>query len=340
MISAFTDGHSGEKQMDKIVIIGNGIDWLDSCYESMKSEDVFYTNRRIPLHSKSRLINAMIRFWFSVKNKKRQVIKLPLRSMWFRYSDFRKFVSKDDSIKFLLYDSNRLSRDEKYLRWIRKKYKKCSLSYVFTNIASKSVAGQYGMLGQLRGMYDYVFAFDKADSEKYGFEYNHLIYAPVLPKEKAEIKYDILFVGGAKERLDTLHAFYQKLCSMGLRPCFYIMGVQEKDQLRDSDIHYNQRIPYTQTMELLSQSKCILDILQQGSSGISLRICESVVWNKLIITDNPYVRNEPFFSENNILVVSSPDDVKPEFFTHIPDADSKYTKLFVPERLFDKIKKP
>lgn len=324
--------------MKKIVIIGNGIDWLDSCYEEMKREDVFYTNHRIPLRSRSKLINAMIRFCFSVKNKKRLVIKLPLRSLWYRFSEFRNFVSSDDDIKFILYDSNRLSRDDKYIKWIRKKYKNCSLSYVFTNIASKSVAGQYGMLDELKKMYDYVFAFDKADSEKYGFEYNHLIYVPKLPKEKTEIKYDCLFVGGAKERLDTLHSFYQKLCSLGLKPCFYIVGVEEKDQLKDSDIHYNQRIPYTKTMELIAESKCILDILQQGSSGISLRICESVVWNKLIITDNVYVKNEPFYSANNIAVVSEPDDIQATFFDHTPQVDSQYKELFFPETLFDQIK--
>lgn len=323
--------------MNKVVVIGNGIDWLDSCYAGMKDANVFYTNKRIPLDAHNKFINFLIRCWFSVRNRDHLVIKLPLRFLWYRFSDFRDFVSKEDNIKFILYDHNRLSLDEKYISWLRKKYTHCKIAYVFTNIASKSGAGDYHMLEKLNEMYDYVFAFDEADAKKYGYNYNYLIYQPELPEIPATMEYDCLFVGGAKERLNMLHRIYSRLKYLGLRPCFYIFGVAEDQQLKDSDIHYNERIPYTYTMELTAKSKCIIDILQDGSTGIALRICESVVWNKLIITDNAGVINEPFYSDNNICVIKDVEEINKDFFDHIPNVNPNYKYLFSPQRLFKMI---
>lgn len=321
-------------------MIGNGIDWLDSCYADIKASNVFYTNKRIPLESGNRVIDYIIRCWFSVRNRKHLVVRLPLRSIWYRFSVFRDFITKDDSIKFVLYDHNRLSLDEKYIKWLRKKYPHSNVSYVFTNTAKKSGAYDYGMLEKLNSCYDHVFAFDEADSREYGYDYNYLIYAPRIPLKTYELEYDALFVGGAKERLPILHRIYLKLVSLGLKPCFYIMGVSEADQLKNSGIHYNDRIPYTYTMELTAKSKCIIDILQDGSTGIALRICESVVWNKLIITDNQGVKKEPFYSDNNILVIHSEDDIERTFFDNTPNANPVYKELFSPEHLFSLIDCP
>lgn len=320
--------------------MGNGIDWLDSCYAGMKTQNVYYTNLRIPLKSSNKCLNFLIRCWFSVRNKNKLVVKLPFRSIWYRFSVFRKYVNKNDHIKFVIYDHNRLSLDEKYIKWLRKKYPYSTISYIFTNTAKKSGAYDYGKLTVLNDMYDQVFAFDEADSREYGFEYNYLIYAPILPINNETMEYDAIFVGGAKERLPFLHKIYNKLISLNLRPCFYIFGVDEKDQLKNSNIHYNKRIPYEETMKLTAKSRCIIDILQDGSTGIALRICESVVWNKLIITDNKGAANEPFYDPNNILIIDNEEDITKSFFNHVPNVDNKYSELFTPERLFGLIKNP
>lgn len=322
--------------MEKIVVIGNGIDWLDSCYSGYKNDNVIYINDRIPMKVSNKAVDFIIRCWFSVRDKRRLVRQLPFRQLWFRFSSFCKQVSEEDHIIFIIYDHNRISLDKKYIKWLREKYKDCSVSYVFTNIASKSGAGDYGMITELNSFYDHVFAFDEQDSQKYGFEYNYLIYAPKMDNYKRQIDYDCLFVGNAKERLDLLHSIYKKVASLGLRPCFYINGVSEELQLKDSDIVYNQRIPYSKTLELLLKSKCIIDVLQDDSTGVTLRVCESVVWNKLIITDNKNLINEEFYSTNNICVIQSPDDIRKSFFDNTLNADHKFAYLFSPEYLFEK----
>lgn len=322
---------------EKIVIIGNGIDWLDGCYSGFQADNVFYNNNRIPLKSGNRGIDLLIRCWFSVRDRKHLVIQLPFRSIWYRFSVFRGFISENDKIKFIIYDHNRISLDKAYVAWLRKKYKNCSVSYVFTNIASKSGAGDYGALGKLNKMYDHVFAFDEEDSRKYGFEYNYLIYKPDTNVQKPELKYDCLFVGNAKERLDLLHGVYKKLVTLGLNPCFYINGVPVERQLKNSSIIYNIRIPYTKTIELTLSSKCIIDLLQDGSTGVALRICEAVVWNKLVITDNAGLVKEKFYSDNNIRIIGTPDDITRDFFENTPNVDSRYAYLFSPEHLFELI---
>lgn len=321
----------------KYVIIGNGIDWLDKCIEGHQNSNTYYTNLRIPMKSNVKIISFIIRCWFSVRDSNHLVRKLPLRNIWYKYSVFTKFLKGAQDVRFVIYDHNRISLDEKYISWLRKKYPECKISYIFTNTAIKSGAADYGYLNKLNSMYDKVFAFDPKDCETYGYKYHHLIYQPKVDSHKYEQKYDCIFVGGAKERLDSLHSIYKRIIELGLRPCFYIVGVPEEKQLKNSDIHYNERIPYEKTVQMTYESKAIIDLLQDNSSGIALRICESVVMNKLIITDNQYVKDELFYDPNNILVINDEMDIDINFFKHNTISTSDYKYLFSVEHLFDMI---
>ena len=321
--------------MRKIVVLGNGIDWLDSCYEKQQKNIVFI-NKKIPISTKSKVINYIIRVFFSIRDKNKNVIKLPFRNIWYRFSEFTKRIDSKDEIYFFIYDHNRLSTDELYIKWLRKKYKNSKISFVFTNIVEKSGAKQYGIVNKLNQIYDNVFAFDEQDSKKYNFKYNYLIYEPIIT-QISNIEYDLFFVGNAKERLNKLHEIYLKAKELGLKTCFYINGVDEKNQLKESEIIYNKRISYKDSLELLKKSKCMIDILQDGSQGIVLRICEAILWNKLIITDNKALEKEDFFDKDSMLILNNVNDITYEFVNRIPNINNENKKYFEFEKILNQV---
>lgn len=314
--------------MDKVIVFGNGINWLDICYENVK-DNIIYDNDRIPFKTKNKIINFIIRVHFSIRDRKKRIKLLPLREIWYKYAKFMKYVEKEDNLKIFVYDHNRIATDEKFIKWLRKKFKNVNVSYVFTNIVEKSGAKENDFVNKLNEVYDNVFAFDENDAQKYNFKYNYLIYEPKHIDED-EIKYDLFFVGNAKERLEKLYEAYFKAKELGLKTCFYINQVPEEKILKDTEIIFNERITYEKSLELLRKSRCMLDFLQEGSQGIVLRICEAIVWDKVIITDNQALKKELFYNPDAMKIITDINEITKEFiFRNVtyPQEDKNYFKF-------------
>ena len=58
-----------------------------------------------------------------------------------------------------------------------------------------------------------------------------------------------------------------------------------------------------------------MDVVKQGQSGITLRICEALLFNKKILTNNQSIREMPFYDSRFIKV-----------FTDISDIDISFIK--------------
>lgn len=61
---------------------------------------------------------------------------------------------------------------------------------------------------------------------------------------------------------------------------------------------------------MVSQSKAILDITQQGQNGFSMRVMESIFLNKKLVSTNMALLSANFYDPNNILVIDlqNPDE--------------------------------
>ena len=55
--------------------------------------------------------------------------------------------------------------------------------------------------------------------------------------------------------------------------------------------------------ENIKQSRAILDIVQSGQSGITLRPMEAMFYNKKLITNNIYIKEYDFYNPRNIFIL-------------------------------------
>lgn len=58
-----------------------------------------------------------------------------------------------------------------------------------------------------------------------------------------------------------------------------------------------------QIVEYYKQSKVILDINHPGQTGLTMRTFESIGAGKKLVTTNQYIKDYPFYNENNILII-------------------------------------
>lgn len=320
--------------MRKYTVLGNGTGW---CFNSWKSSinelGITFINEILP-YKGNKLLSFLCFVHYRIRSKYLRI--LPFTCIWYKHFERRLELDKDAENILIIYDWNFVSRDFAFLNYLRRKYQNIRIVYLYSNIVKASGSEVYHITNYLLKHYDHVFAFDKLDSEKYGFEYSPLIYTTNEARDVNEYKYDLFYIGKAKDRYSQLIEIFEKAKHCGLRTNFNIVGVPEDEQLYKDEIHYKP-LKYEDVIKNMIESRCFVDAIQGESSALTIKTCEAVLFGRKLITTNKNVACEPFYHTENILIY--PSDISLEKFMDIPI--KKYTEeeklYFSPLSLFKKI---
>src|SRR5690606_23044414 len=113
------------------------------------------------------------------------------------------------------------------------------------------------------------------------------------------ISNDILFVGvdkGRKNQLDDLKNLFD---DMGFANQIYVVGNRNLFGQHKG----NQPIGYGKYLEYIAGSKALLDLVQTKQTGLTLRVMESIFFNKKLITNDLNIDTQPFYNKNNIFIL-------------------------------------
>ena len=129
--------------------------------------------------------------------------------------------------------------------------------------------------------------------------YNHMFYFPDKCC-KQECMYDAFFVGADKGRVPILKKMGEIFQENNLEVKLIVVG---KNKEQDSRISFQEEnYGYIHYLELLKNSRCIIDIVQEGQEGVTIRIIEALMYEKKIITTNKNLKKYEFYSEDNIFI--------------------------------------
>lgn len=151
-------------------------------------------------------------------------------------------------------------------------------------------------------------------------------YANIGAQKVYKYKYDCMFVGTAhpnkyrfiKEMSRKLFDVYKKQFIYFYFPSrlVYIYRKLLNPEFKDakySEFHFNP-VEAEQMDKLLTQSRCVLDSAQQGQTGLTIRVLETLGAKRKLITANTDVRNYDFYCEENIYVYEGIIDMNAPFF--------------------------
>lgn len=143
-----------------------------------------------------------------------------------------------------------------------------------------------------------LWTFDKNDAKNYQMKYGNTFYFDSISLQKKKEEYDTIFVGKNKHRQEKLNELSTKFQELGLKSYFYIVpNRNEKNPQKIKELSYGDYL------NLVSNSRTILDIMPPAQVGLTLRPMESLFLSKKIITDNCEIKKEPFYNENNIFIL-------------------------------------
>lgn len=230
-------------------------------------------------------------------------VRLPFKRIWYKgiLKKLPQNVASCIVINAHLYSFG----DKHLLSYVRDNYPKCKIVFLFSDKYDYYIRTykRFPSIEELRNEYDLVLSYNSMDCQKYNIE----MIRPLMPEyslirnDDAIEDSDILFVGQNKGRLNDLIHIYEICTSAGLKCEFYISGVAPEDQVYPERIVYNQWMPYSEVLKRVKKTKCVVDLQQKGSSGITMREYEAFGNDKCLLTDNYFLQNTEFYFEDQII---------------------------------------
>lgn len=283
-----------------------------------------------PIHSSNSLLQFLHHAHFSFAINKK--VNLPFQTLWAKQYALS-HIKFDDQKKYcVIYtDISACRTDTFYLEKLSQK-KNIVMVMVMANV----VASKEKLLKQRFKYFKYVFSWDKADVEKYGMVYHSTYYSRIEMPSKGTIESDCFFIGSSKGRLEVLQEIHKRVTAAGGKAEFYITNVDKKDQT-EPGIHYNYRLPYSTVLANDMASNCIIEVIAGNQVGQTLRAEEAIIGNKKLLTNNVYMKDNPYYKTGFIRVFKELCDEDIDFIMRKEDVEYNYQDDYSPILLIDHI---
>ncbi len=149
------------------------------------------------------------------------------------------------------------------------------------------------------------YTFDPRDAAEYNMTFKPFYYsggANVLTEEQ-EIIQDIFFVGVDKNRLPMLIKLKEQFDKANLTSNLIVVADKYRNYSTEEKAILSQPVSYEDVIDNVRHSRCVLDIVQEGQSGITLRPMEAMMNDKKLITNNLYIKEYDFYNPENIFIL-------------------------------------
>ena len=219
------------------------------------------------------------------------------------------------------------------LNYLKKKYGAVFVLYYIDPI-ERGVCTYANYLRE-NNVFDMVYTFDKANSEKYNLKFWQTPYSSM--KFKIENQYDLYFCGVDTDREQIIDRILQKKdinCRMDV---VQVSGNQHYCDNRVEIYTVSDIRPYREVLERTLKANCILEIVRPGQVGFTLRTFEAVVYNKKLLTNNKNVKKFKFYNPEYMKVFEKIEDIDWKWLHEIINVNYHYDGSFSPLRFIKEI---
>ncbi len=292
-------------------------------------------------YSKNRLLALINRIHFSEKVK--VYVKLPFQKLWLknRVNHIKKSIYKklSGNICFVLLPDCITYEKYGFSNILREFFNNAKIVYFFQDLVAKDSYKKW--LLQNRSIADLIYTYDIDDANKYNLLFHNVPYSNLSNLfQNKDQKYDLCFIGQAKDRLKDIIEAYKYFSSQNLKCGFFIAGVSLKDRVLDNKINYINQISYEECLEIVIQSKCLLEIVQGESQGNTIRVYEAITFDKLLISNNKYLASNPAYNEKFMKIYSDLKELDAySFINSTNDVLYDNKELIRPSAFFRQIEK-
>ena len=158
------------------------------------------------------------------------------------------------------------------------------------------------------------YTFDPADARDFGIGLTPQVFRHVAPETIAaedtssSPRSDVYFVGADKGRLSELRALESTLQHAGLSTHFHVVADKRRRYSADERAWLRtDQLRYHDNLSQVKRSRAILEILQSGQSGTTLRYVEALFLDRKLITNNRAIREAPGYDPSRFFILGEDD---------------------------------
>lgn len=149
------------------------------------------------------------------------------------------------------------------------------------------------------------WTFDKSDAQQYHMHYNPQFYVNNIELDHVDLDYDVCFIGADREgtwpqRVTLVNQCYEAFRKEGLKCFFYLVS---ESAFANPSITHRTRLTEEQYLKQVARSRALLEVVQPGQEWLTLRPLLAMFNSKKLITNNPYIVDEKFYSSENVFVL-------------------------------------
>lgn len=298
-ILAQTASEAGQYMKYKYVIFQPPYDYYDITYHDVKNEANVQFINQYPAFGG---IIAKKLCLLHRSSKYNRYFRLPFQSVWNPLYFRNKF--RDNKHLCFLFSAG-VAYLEKYgfVSYLKKKYPEAKFVCFYQDIISS--VRNYSF-DDIRKIFDYVISYDLDEADQNGLIFHNTVFSnyPVPGNDNIENS-DVYFVGAAKDRYDKIISVFEYLTSLGLKCDFNIIGVPDEKQLYKDKIHYISRLSYIENLQHVVKTKIVLEMMQNNAVGASLRVWESIMYEKHLLTNNVGIKRLDVYNPNYMHLIET-----------------------------------
>lgn len=281
------------------------------------------------IYTKSNLLKLLFKLHTSVKVNR--IFDLPFKSVWAKYMNpLRRYPFKKGE-RYHIILINPIFENYALQDFVNLQIN-YDVQYTLVMIDTFNTKSGHVVAESMKTlMYKKIYTFDRLDAVKYGFEYTNSMYSMLRDIKKNRPKSDLYFIGRDKGRKKLIEDIFDILTSHGCNCDFTINGVTKDNLL--FGIESSRGITYRQVVNEIQSTNCILEVIQQGQTGVTLRYYEAVCYNKKLLTNNPDIVNYPHYDERFMRVYQKPSDIDVTWVKKIDSVDYGYRGEYSPINL-------
>lgn len=230
-------------------------------------------------------------------------------AVWFRMFLNKRIEKSYEEMAFCFFDSSFLAKNTCFLKWLKKKFPCSSNVLILYNVVgeSKELASYY------TNAFDAVYSFDPLDAVNYNWHYFWGLMPTSNKPQSMERKicYDFAFIGGDKGRYEVLKRIYMYLMQEGFRCLFYIVSDREQIDEIDKQIISREPMVFGTVIQTEARCKVLIDYssVDGGRQGLSLRAIEAFYNGCILLSNNPYIMEIPFYNPETMIYFDKIEDV-------------------------------
>ncbi len=282
---------------------------------------------------------------FMTKNKVQKVMSRfvnPLLKKKFDIYNFFKQINSGERNNYIIF-LNSSFINSKYpvsvLKSYKKKWPNMRFILLYIDIVSHPVSWQANKLRE-NDIFDMVYTVDEKDARKYSFNFIRTPYSTVDEYKNKKINKDLYFCGVTKDRGSTLLSLidYASCNDVQIQMDVMCKETERNDFKKRKCVNLlDDYVAYDVLLEKTLNARCILDLVQNGQSALTLRPYEAVVYNRKLLTNSKSIFEFEFFDPRYMQYFEKVEDIDWGWVKEDIDIDYDYNGEFSPVYFLDDI---